>query len=322
MQSNLLDNVRQSCCRVVEHASFVKIDASRLREYARSLPVEKVKAPELDGERHYLGNGEDTAAFLITLDAINFGSGYFPHLKKRVGMSGYFTVASSLTDYYRKKGPLLPYSLSKLTPEECAVIFGQDINNEPVIELMGLFSKALNDLGNFILERYNGSFASMVEDAGSSSKRLVEILVRMPFFNDRVQYKGFDVHFYKRAQITPADLAIAFEGKGLGKFDDLSELTIFADNLVPHVLRIDRVLVYDESLASRIDSGELIVSGSQEEIEMRASAVHTGELLVKEFREMGHEVRAMDIDYLLWNRGQEPYYKQIKPRHRARSIFY
>jgi len=37
-------------------------------------------------------------AFFLTLDAINFGSGYFPHLGKRPGMSGYFTAAASLTD--------------------------------------------------------------------------------------------------------------------------------------------------------------------------------------------------------------------------------
>ncbi|MEZ5167114.1 MAG: hypothetical protein R2695_11730 [Acidimicrobiales bacterium] len=33
---------------------------------------------------------------MLSLDAINFGSGYFPYLRKRPGMSGYHTVASSL----------------------------------------------------------------------------------------------------------------------------------------------------------------------------------------------------------------------------------
>jgi len=34
------------------------------------------------------------------------------------------------------------------------------------------------------------------------------------------------------------DLSIALEGRGLGAFADLDRLTIFADNLVPHVLRV------------------------------------------------------------------------------------
>jgi hypothetical protein len=30
----------------------------------------------------------------------------------------------------------------------------------------------------------------------------------------------------------------------------------------------------------------------------------------------------MQLDYLLWNRGQGQYYKQTKPRHRTRTVFY
>ena len=41
-----------------------------------------------------------TLAYVVTLDAINFGSGYFPKLTKRAGLSGYFTVAASLKDLY------------------------------------------------------------------------------------------------------------------------------------------------------------------------------------------------------------------------------
>ena len=67
----------------------------------------------------------------------------------------------------------------------------------------------------------------------------------MPFFRD--------TGFYKRAQIVPADLALA----GVAEFHDLDRLTIFADNLVPHVLRVDGVLRYDPELAARIDAGEL-----------------------------------------------------------------
>ena len=59
----------------------------------------------------------------------------------------------------------------------------------------------------------------------------------MPFFDDH--------GFYKRAQIVPNDLTLA----GVAEFDDLDRLTIFADNLVPHVLRVDGVLRYDAELA-------------------------------------------------------------------------
>src|SRR3712207_8065564 len=50
--------------------------------------------PQLDPERHYLeGPPEHVAAYLLALDSINFGSGWFPTLRKRPGSSGYYTVA-------------------------------------------------------------------------------------------------------------------------------------------------------------------------------------------------------------------------------------
>ena len=54
---------------------------------------------------YYVGTPEDTAAYILTLDAINFGSGYFPYLAKRPGHSGYFTIASSLRENWESEGP-------------------------------------------------------------------------------------------------------------------------------------------------------------------------------------------------------------------------
>ena len=93
-------------------ACHVRIASDRIDAYATSLPLERAVAPTLDPNTHYLGDPRDTLAFFLTLDTINFGSGYFPHLKKRPGMSGYFTVASSLTDHYRAHGPLEPHRLA------------------------------------------------------------------------------------------------------------------------------------------------------------------------------------------------------------------
>lgn len=103
----------------------------------------------------------------------------------------------------------------------------------------------------------------------------------MPLFNDVERYHGLEVPFFKRAQLTAADLHLAFQGQGLGHFTDLDQLTIFADNLVPHVLRIDKVLRYEDDLAARIDREEPIPAGSPEEVEIRACAVHAVELLVE-----------------------------------------
>ena len=320
MKSSLTDQVRAACEAVSERASHVRIDIDHIPAYAASLPLEKIARPEHNPGCHYLGRGDDTVAFFLTLDVINFGSGYFPHLRKRPGMSGYFTVAASLNDRYRAHGPLSAEELANLTLETCTAIFHQHPDNQPIRELMQHFTIALNDLGRYLLDRFDGRFVALIEAAGASVERLVQLLVEMPYFNDRAIYGDLEVPFYKRAQIASADLSIAFNGRGYGRFTDLERLTIFADNLVPHVLRVDGILHYEKPLAARIDAGELIPSGSEGEIEIRACALHTVELLTEHLWDSGHTVTAKDLDYLLWNR-QQPLYK-ARPRHRTRTVFY
>lgn len=236
-------------------------------------------------------------------------------------MSGYFTMATSLTEQFQKHGPLAPKDLKHLTAYDCAKIFGQDTSNEIAMELMAKFARSLNDLGVYVTEKYESSFAALVRAADGSVENFIGMLIRMPLYNDVSRYKGNDVCFYKRAQLTVADLHLAFGGKTHGRFDDIDRLTLFADNLVPHVLRLDGVLSCEASLLDRILSGEPILAGSEEEIEIRAAAVCTVEFLKKELAGRGCPVTSSQLDYLLWNRGQLPEYKAV-PRHRSRSVFY
>ena len=322
MEPTLTDRVRSACRLVADRAVHVRIAEERIASYAASLPLERAAQPSHDPRCHYLGHGDGTLAFFLTLDAINFGSGYFPHLRKRPGLSGYGTIASCLTGHFDAHGPLSAGELTRLGVEDCVALFQQDAENHAIRELMGLFATALGDLGRYVLGGFGGSFAALVEAAGGSAERLVELLIGMPFFNDVEVYGELTVPFYKRAQLTAADLAIAFNGTGPGRFDDLGRLTIFADNLVPHVLRVDGILAYDDTLAARIDAEGLIPSGSAEEVEIRACAVHAVELMAAALSHAGHRITAMGLDYLLWNRGQQPHYKAAKPRHRTRTVFY
>jgi hypothetical protein len=321
MNSNIFGQVREACKAVAEQARHVRINEDRLTSYATSLPLERLERPTHDPASHYLGQGDDTVAFFLTLDAINFGSGYFPRLRKRPGMSGYYTVASSLTDHFEQHGPFSAEQLAALTAQDCARLFGQESCNVPVAEMMAHFARSLNDLGRYLLQAFGGRFVALVEEAGASAERLARVLIEMPYFQDVATYRGLQVPFYKRAQITSADLWVAFEGRGPGRFDDIEQLTIFADNLVPHVLRHDRLLAYDEALATRIDREELIPSGSEEETEIRACALHAVELLSAELRQAGEDVSPMKLDWLLWNRGHDPFYK-ARPRHRTRTVYY
>jgi hypothetical protein len=186
---------------------------------------------------------------------------------------------------------------------------------------MRLFARALNELGIYLQTNFGDSFIGLIAAAGASAEGLLQLLAKMPCFNDVAHWGEVEVPFFKRAQLTAADLALAFHGKGPGRFEDLDHLTIFADNLVPHVLRVDNILRYPPKLCSRIESGDLIAAGSREEIEIRACALHAVELIKTALNESGQPINAMALDFLLWNRGQQPTYKSI-PRHRTRTFFY
>lgn len=313
----MFSEIRQACAEVARRARFVHIVEDRLEPYAASLEPHTVGAPHYDAEHHLTGDPEAVLAFNVTLDAVNFGSGYFPHLNKRPGMSGYFTVASSLKDHFEAHGSLSAAELCDLTPETTAAIFGQDLHDPVRAELLHHFTEALHELGSYLSERFGGSFVRLVEAAEGSAERLAELLAVMPYFQDVSDYEGLSVPLYKRAQITPSDLALAFGGQGWGAFDDLDELTIFADNLVPHVLRVDGLLRYAPELEARIAAGKRLTPGTPEETEIRAVALHAAERLAALLP--GVTPRALDV--YLWNRGQGDAYKAV-PRHRTRTVFY
>jgi hypothetical protein len=300
----LLDEVRSGCARVAAQARFVRID----EDAARALdPSPALAPPTLDPESHYLeGEPADVADYLLALDAINFGSGWFPTLRKRAehgrALSGYFTVAWALADHVRAHGPPTAAWLRGVDTREIAAILGQRADGE----LTSLYAQALRELGRFLGAR---RALDVVAECDGSAERLAQALAGrssrggMAMFDDR--------GLYKRAQIVASDLALA----GVASFADLDRLTIFADNLVPHVLRCEGVLVYEESLAARVDAGELLPLGGPER-EIRACAVHACELIS---RRTGVPPRA--LDGWLWNRGQAPEYK-ARPRHRCRTVFY
>ena len=118
---------------------------------------------------------------------------------------------------------------------------------------MELFARALRELGERVQIRAAGSFAGFVEEAGGSAAELVRRLLAMPLWRDVARHDGQLVPFLKRAQLTVSDLAHALPDD-LGRFRDLAELTLFADNLVPHVLRLDGVLRLTPELAARIEA--------------------------------------------------------------------
>jgi len=302
----LVDEIRNGCAWVAERATHVAIAHDAIPAYAAALPG----PPQPDPDDDLVDGPELRAAFHLTLDAINFGSGWFPTLRKRDGRSGYWTIALGLRDRVAQHGAWSGAELRALDATTIATTLGQD----PDHELMALFARSLNDLGAHVADEHGGSFLALAQSAGGSAVALAEHLASWGCFADASIYDGRTIPFCKRAQIAASDLHHA----GVADFSaDLHRLTLFADNLVPHVLRLDGILTLDPDLAARIDAEELIAHDSREEVELRACAVHAVELIVRE----RPDLTAQQVDHLLWRRGGGARYKAV-PRPRCRCTAY
>jgi hypothetical protein len=182
--------------------------------------------------------------------------------------------------------------------------------------------KILNELGRLLLEYFDGEASRLVEAVGGSAVKLVRLLAdTFTSFRDVAIYHGKRVFFYKRAQIFAADLYGAFQGQSWGNFMDISELTAFADYKLPQVLRHLGVLHYAPALSQTLDRHAILGPGSPEEVEIRANTIWAVELIRQEMARQGATVKAIDIDRVLWNLGQDETFRQ-RPYHRTVTIFY
>lgn len=304
---SLPDEVRAACAWVAELTRSVRIEEEKIAEYAEELVDAAGSAPEQGVPS--TTNPEDAAAFAICMNAINFGSGWWPTIRKRPGHSGYATMAAGVSERFADAGPWSAEELVAINAGEVATVVGQELDHP----LMEQFAAALRDVGAHLLGDHGGRSLGVVE-AADSVPALAGTLAQWDAFADASIYDGRRVPFYKRAQLAAADLHRA----GVAKLPGIERLTAFADNLVPHVLRIDGVLKLDPALAAKLEAEELLMHGSPEEVELRACAVHTVELIAAAGDD---RLTPAEIDSALWNRGRDRRYKSL-PRPRSRNTAY
>ncbi len=316
-----LNDVRRRCRQVVSQASHVRIDRQRVEYFAMKLARTPISRPVTSPADDFRGSPEQVVAYVLTLDAINFGSGYSPWLTNKIDNSLYYTVVSQLRLCFETSGPLTAIELRHLSVADVARLFPLEGPPSLIRELLQQFTGSLNELGALALDLHGGDLAAIVRAANGSAQQLIELLTKMPSFKDVAPYHELMVPFYRRAQLTVADLWMRLPGSPYGRFDDIDAPTAFADNAVPHVLHTDGLLVYDERLEQLIARRTLLPAGSDQEVEIRAAIVSAIDMIVEAITLTQPRVNDVMIDTLLWRRGHEPEYAQ-QPRHLTQTVFY
>jgi hypothetical protein len=313
---------------VVEQGEYVWINADQVEQLCEQW-LEQDNTTQLipqiwDKQYHFHDDTERTVNWILLLDALNFcfwaekdqPRWTIDYLGK--ALNGYWAEAAALTRAVQEGIPLWDAEyLSQIDRDTIVHIF-RGSNTIPLLEQR---VNNAREVGQTLLERYDGQFAHAIEQASGSAIALTLLLANnFPSFNDVATFRSKPIRFFKRAQICVADLNNAFEGQKWGAFHDLKQLTIFADYKLPQVLRHYHVLEYEPGLAERIDNQVLLAADSEEEVEIRANTIWAGEFLRQAMARHGQEITAAEIDQRLWLAGQKT--TEMRPYHRTRTVYY
>jgi hypothetical protein len=183
-------------------------------------------------------------------------------------------------------------------------------------ERMRLF----REVGQVLHEKYDCHFHNLVAASNhrlfDGGNGLVERLTNdFPSFDDSAYFGTYTVRFLvrfnKRAQLAAGMLYGRFRNQGLFQIEDIDELTVFADYVLPKALRDLGILVYEKSLAKDVDNQRLIEAGSDQELEIRAATLHASKMLtdkINEYRSQrgADKINALHMDYKLWSESRKP----------------
>ena len=246
------------------------------------------KGTEEMGEDFNLQGGlEDNAQLVFIEDVVNFC--FWSDLgqtrwrveydKKNNPQDGWSGLQACFIRALKEGLPVLDANyLSSIKLEDMRHIFRGSTNQEiPLIEERW---KNLREAGRVLLDKFDGKFINLLEEAGYDAIKIVELVVKyFPSFLDKSSLNGKEIIFLKRAQIVANDLSyLSIDGKKL-RIKNLDQLTAFADYKIPQLLRGLSIISYSKELAEKVDSGVHIEKGSREEIEIRSATIWGIELI-------------------------------------------
>lgn len=307
---NPLTLVRQTTEWVTSQAQHVTIDDAAIWREAKNIADAGEQPAKWAQDYHRVDDERLMAQFLLVVDALNFCFWPDPDLE-------YVPLVRGL------KGALdadpHAFDADRLADMDAGTLRDWTGRELPQMDER---VRLLREVGTGLSEHFDGEATSLVRAADGSVARLVELVTaHFPGFRDHAIYRGRQIFFYKRAQIFAGDVWGAYGGEGIGAFDDIANVTMFADYRVPQLLRPLGVLQYSDEVAAKNDAREELPAGSEMEVELRAATVQAVERLRSALAEHGREMHSVEVDWLLWQRA-EAQRQKLPPHHRTLTIYY
>lgn len=282
---------------------------------------------------------------------LNIGSGYRKELKSATGRGAAETITFGMLSLFISQTAPTAEWMAGLTRSDVSELFGLQYQQEkahPTItgiylmertELAGLLDllyDLLTDCGRTLMQKNHRSLAHFILDvskapAGERPKanRLVEALVTtFRGLRDAALWRDKPIFVFKKAQLIAADCWRAFRNKAPANFafDDVDQLSVFADNVLPACLISLGLIKVSGDIATLIeeqtDLGLPPAVSSQIDSRLRAAAIAICDHIVDRARERGKEMTAADLDYYLWSLGKEAAYRGLKRPVNKQTLYY
>lgn len=171
-------------------------------------------------------------------------------------------------------------------------------------------------LNNFLKSRNMTSY-ELIKELNVDNELFDFIVSNFDFFEDKSNYDGKEILFYKRAQLFTSDILHVREKKEHINVD-YSHLIGCADYKIPQVMRCYGMIEFSDSLAEKIDSKIELEEGSLEEIEIRANSLKVINYI---YEKLDKRYSRMNINDFIWLLGQDKS-KMTKPYHRTLTKHY
>jgi len=341
---NILQQIQEGAEFVFQNCKEIKVNTDALDEFVISLHKEsfqRKKAP-LSFPLKWESTAQEVN-FIAILNLLNFGSGFRKPLHHYTERGAYETICYGLIGMQiSRTGSIDAEFMTQLSIQDIETFFGIPVSKEKQIQpgismyvptelkdFAELLKRVLSDTGRILRARMLNDFSdfiySSLDTQNPKAANLVEkLMMAFPSLNDRGQFQGREIVIGKKAQILVAELYKKFKDLDPRfNFVDIDQLTIFADTVIPAVLRKLNIIQLDDALAEKIDTGKHLPAGGLE-LELRAVSISVCQAIVKKVKEKYNldDFNAMELDYYLWTLGKEPQFRIVERHSTIDTVFY